>query len=88
MASIRPLARIAAATLVAGLLLGGGCSSGSSAPAPSVDCSPYTSCDTCMPVVGCGWCGVAPGGSNTAGFCSSSSVDCATEFYTNGCPSH
>jgi hypothetical protein len=52
-----------------------------------VDCSPYQTCDTCMPVNGCGWCGVAAGGSNAAGFCSSSEVGCATYFYTDSCPS-
>jgi hypothetical protein len=70
-----------------GLLMAEGCSSSSGGSASNVDCSPYADCGTCMPVDGCGWCGVAPGGSNEAGFCSSSSLGCATYYYSDGCPS-
>jgi hypothetical protein len=54
-----------------------------------VDCSPYTSCDTCTPVAGCGWCFNASGGA-----CASDPDQCAaaTNEFTwtwnqSGCPS-
>jgi hypothetical protein len=78
----------AGALLAFGAVLGAGCKiGGGGGGTASVDCSPYDSCDTCMPVLGCGWCGVAPGGSNTAGFCTADSYECATQYYPDSCPS-
>jgi hypothetical protein len=54
--------------------------------APAADCSAYTRCGTCTPVVGCGWC-AGPGGS---GVCVSDPDYCPTQQFTwtwdpNGC---
>lgn len=87
-ASIDSLGRIASAAMAAGLILTSpACSSSQGSSTPNVDCSPHQDCSTCMPVNGCGWCGVAPGGSNAAGFCSATQVGCATYFYNDSCPS-
>ena len=79
------------ATLVAGAL--GACDDKSSADsyaggsADYVDCSPYTTCGTCTPVAGCGWCFNA-----TSGVCTTDPDQCAyvSEFTwtwdPSGCP--
>ncbi len=42
------------------------------------NCSLYTSCDTCTPVAGCGWCGL-PGGS---GVCTTDPDYCPTQEFS------
>jgi hypothetical protein len=82
------------AGLVAGAALAvalGACDSSSSGGdygyAPSVDCTQYTTCGTCTPVAGCGWCFNA-----TSGVCTTDPDQCAyvTEFTwtwdPSGCP--
>jgi hypothetical protein len=55
--------------------------------APGGQCSAYTTCDTCTPVNGCGWCF-----NSTGGLCASDPDQCssASEFTwtwnQNGCP--
>jgi hypothetical protein len=44
----------------------------------SVPCRSYSSCDTCTPVLGCGWC-TAPNGS---GVCSPDPDDCPTQEFS------
>jgi hypothetical protein len=52
-----------------------------------VDCTQFTSCGTCTPVVGCGWCFTL-----TAGQCAASPAECAgVQEFTwtwdpSGCP--
>ena len=84
------------AGLVAGAALAvalGACDSSSSGGAygyggsSGVDCSLYTTCGTCTPVAGCGWCFNA-----TSGVCTTDPDQCAyvTEFTwtwdPKGCP--
>jgi hypothetical protein len=52
----------------------------------STFCSQYTSCGTCTPVEGCGWCFT-----RTSGMCASSPDQCGTNEFTwtwnpSGCP--
>jgi hypothetical protein len=44
----------------------------------SVDCSQYTSCSTCTPVLGCGWCYDSDG----RGLCTSGPDQCPTTRFT------
>jgi len=49
-------------------------------------CSQYTSCGTCTPVEGCGWCFT-----RSSGMCASSPDECGTNEFTwtwnaSGCP--
>ena len=53
-----------------------------------LDCSPYTTCGTCTPVQGCGWCFTRSGGA-----CASSPDQCASSvseftwtWNASGCP--
>ena len=69
----RTVTGILAATAVA--LVAGACGdTGYAIYGPEVDpCSGYTSCASCTPVVGCGWCFA----SGATGSCSSDSSTCA-----------
>jgi hypothetical protein len=66
--------KAAAAASLLLVLLAAGCSDSSSGYPPAlIDCSQYTTCETCTPALGCGWCGPASGG----GVCSSDPGVCA-----------
>jgi hypothetical protein len=53
-----------------------------------VDCSPYSSCDTCTPVAGCGWCFNASGGACAPDpdSCSAASGEFTWTWNQSGCP--
>jgi hypothetical protein len=69
-----------AATLVGGLiaLLIGACDDGEygyDQGARNVACGQFTSCDTCTPIMGCGWCYTG----NGTGTCTDGPQDCSPE---------
>src|SRR5277367_1626326 len=86
-------ARFSAALLLAGAVAVGACSDDDSSGSygyagPGGDCTQYTTCDTCTPVNGCGWCFTRAGGAcaSDPDQCSSASGEFAWTWNQSGCP--